>query len=147
MNKLSWKDVEKAADELAAKILASGFVPDCIIGITTGGLIPLYFLANKLDIDSILTVSATSYKEREQKLLSVTYVPDVDMTGKNVLLVDEVAETGASLRGVVEAVQERLHPAQLKTATLATNTKTCTSRPDYTAIEATEWVEFPWEHN
>ena len=69
MKKLSWEQIDKSLEELADKIKASDFKPDYIIGITTGGLIPLYFLAKKLDINSILTVSASSYEKDKQKEL------------------------------------------------------------------------------
>ena len=53
MTKLTWEDIEKMTDELAMKIRAADFKPDYIIGIITGGLIPLYFMARKLDCVSL----------------------------------------------------------------------------------------------
>ncbi len=64
MKKLSWDDIENITDELADKIKTSGFVPDYIIGITIGGLIPLHFLAKKLGgTPNILTISVNSYNK------------------------------------------------------------------------------------
>ena len=82
-------------DELAAKVKESDFAPDYIIGITTGGLIPLYFLSKKLDVENILTISASSYHKEEKGDLRVTYLPNVDLKDKKILLVDEIVETFA----------------------------------------------------
>ena len=79
MKKLSWEDIENIADELSKKILASGFMPDYIIGITTGGLIPLYFMSKKLNVSRILVVSASSYEKEQQKALEISYLPEVDL--------------------------------------------------------------------
>lgn len=40
--KLSWDDIERYSRELAEKITAVGFVPEFVVGITTGGIIPLF---------------------------------------------------------------------------------------------------------
>ena len=146
MKKLSWEQTDKGFEELADKIKASGFKPDYIIGITTGGLIPLYFLAKKLNLDNILTVSASSYEKDKQKKLEITYVPDRDLSNKKVLLVDEIVETGVSLKGVVEALTKKCNIGELKTATLAVNEDTCKFFPDFYAVSVHgEWLVFPWE--
>jgi hypoxanthine phosphoribosyltransferase len=146
MKKLSWDDIEKMTDDLANTIQASGFVPDYCIGITTGGLIPLYFLAKKLDVDNILTVSATSYTGETKGDLHITYLPEIDLTGKKLLIVDEIAETGDTLKNVSQAITEKYIPDSIKTVALVVNTKKCTTRPDFYGKEdASEWLLFPWE--
>lgn len=146
MKKLSWEDIEKITDDLADKIKEVGFEVDYLIGITTGGLIPLYFLAKKLNIKNILTISASSYEKDQQKELKITYLPEVDLSGKKVLLIDEIAETGESLKQISEAVLNKYNPSELKIATLGVNTDKCKFYPDFYIIEEKgEWVVFPWE--
>lgn len=147
MKKLTWEDVEKVADELAGKIKSSGFQPDCIIGITTGGLIPLYFVAKKLgDVDDIYTATADSYDKDRNKNLRILHIPEVDLTGKKVLLVDDIAESGDSLKGVAEAIRKKCKPADLKVAALGVNTDKAQFYPDFYVVEEKgEWVVFPWE--
>jgi len=146
MKKLSWEQIEEVVDELAGKIKASGFQPDYIIGITMGGLIPLYLIAKRLDIDNVLTVSASSYEKDKQKELEITYLPEIDLRGKKVLLVDDIADTGVSLKGVSEAIINKYGLSELKTATLAVNKDRCKFYPDfYAAVEQGEWLVFPWE--
>ena len=146
MRKLSWEQAEKAIEELGDKIKVSGFKPNYIIGITTGGLIPLYFLAKQLDIDNILTVSASSYEKDKRKETVITYLPEIDLKNKKVLLVDEIAETGESLKKMKEAIVKKYKVGEIKTATIGVNKDKCTFEPDYWIItERGGWVVFPWE--
>lgn len=146
--KISWDKFQKATEELADKIKTSGFKLNYIIGIANGGLIPLALLAKRLDIQNILTVSASSYEKREQRGLTITYLPEVDLTGKKILLVDEIAETGTTLKKVSEAIAEKYKAGEIKTATVAINKNKCDFLPDFYVIEsekADDWIVFPWE--
>lgn len=147
MTKLTWDEVEEITDELAEKIKASGFQPDYIIGITDGGLIPLYFLIKKLgDIQNVLTISATSYDKDRKKDLKILYLPQVDLSGKKVLLVDEIVETGDTLKKISDIIINQYQVAELKTVTLGVNTDKCEFYPDFYGIEEKGgWVVFPWE--
>lgn len=143
----SWKEIDAFVDELVAKIKASGFVPDCLIGITTGGLIPLGLLAKKLDINDILTISAGSYNEANQKTgePAVWNLPTSDLGDKKVLIIDEIAETGDTLLVVKKALIEKCHAKDLKTAVLGINKKKCTALPDFYIFAEEQWIVFPWE--
>ena len=147
MKKLSWDDVGKITDELANKIKASGFKPEFIIGIATGGLIPLYFLTKKLDdIDNVLTITATSYDKDRKKDLKILYLPEVDLSGKKVLLVDDISETGDTLKKISEILRDDYKVGELKTATLGVNTEKTRFYPDFYIVEEKGgWVVFPWE--
>ncbi|MDD4351634.1 MAG: phosphoribosyltransferase family protein [Candidatus Gracilibacteria bacterium] len=146
MQKLSWEEVQQAADELAEKIKASAFQPDCIIGITSGGLIPLYFLVKSLKVETVFTVSAKSYEEEGEKKVEISYLPETDLKHKKVLLVDEITESGTSLKAIADAICNKYEPSELKTATLGVNKDKCQFYPDfYVLIEQGEWIVFPWE--
>ena len=147
MAKLSWDDVEKITDQLVEKIKDSSFKPDYIIGITTGGLIPLYFLAKKLDdMDNILTITATSYDKDRKKDLRILYLPKVDLSNKKVLLVDEIAETGDTLKAISDILLNQYKVGELKTVTFGINKDKCKFYPDFYVVEGKgEWLIFPWE--
>ena len=149
MKKLSWEEIDQITDRLVEKIQASGFVPDYIVGVTTGGLIPLYFLAKKLDdIDNILTVSATSYDKDRKKDLKILYLPEINLADKKVLLVDEIAETGDTLKELSKIMMEKYKMSELKIATLGVNTDRCKFYPDFYEVEEKGgWTVFPWEKN
>lgn len=143
--KLSWDKIEQLSKDLAAAIEESGFVPDYLVGITVGGLIPLGLLAEELDIRNVLTVSASSYDGKQQRELKIRYMPEADLSSKKILLVDEVAETGQTLALIAQAMKEKYKPAELRTAALVVNTKTSKFHPDFSALKTEEWLDFPWE--
>lgn len=146
MRKLSWEKIEEAVEELGNKIKDSGFKPDYIIGITTGGIVPLGLLVKQLGLRNILTVSAGSYEKDKQKELSITYMPEIDLSNKKILLVDEIAETGKTLKKISEAVLEKYKAGQIKTAVIVVNKERCIFMPDFFVVEEPkEWVVFPWE--
>ncbi len=145
VTKISWEDIEKAVDEIAAKINQTDFKADYIIGIATGGLVPLGLLDKKLGIKNVLTITARSYTGEKQGQLNVSYLPEIDLRGKKILLVDELADTGETLGQISQLLVEKYQPLQLKTATLAINKKNCKLLPDFFVIGSENFVVFPWE--
>lgn len=144
--KLSWPDVEQAVRQLGERIKVDGFKPDYLVGITVGGLVPLALLAKELDINRIVTVSASSYEKDQPGELNILYLPEVDLSDKKVLLIDEIADTGQTLGRIAEIIREKYRPAELKCAVLAVNIGKCMTRPDYSALAADGWIVFPWEY-
>ena len=142
---LSWQQIEDLSKKLAAEIAESGFRPDYLIGITVGGIIPLALLAEELDISNVITVSATSYEGKERGETKVTYLPEIDLRGKKALLIDEVAETGETLKELSKILLDRYGLSELKTVTVGINRKKCKFLPDFYAIAADGWMVFPWE--
>jgi hypoxanthine phosphoribosyltransferase len=143
--KLSWEETEKLTRELSQKIQAGGFRPDCVLGIATGGLIPLALIAKELNIRNVATLTASSYEKHEQKEISIGNLPSIDLVGKKVLLVDEVAETGETLKKVSELIIEKYKVGELKTATIGLNKEKCKYPPSFVALEKNDWIVFPWE--
>lgn len=146
-NKLSWEQTAELSKKLATTIKESEFEPDYLVGITVGGLIPLGLLAEELDIRNILTVSASSYEGKEQRELEVKYLPNIDLAGKRILLIDEVSETGQTLQHIASLLKEKYQPSELRTATLVVNVKESKFYPDFYSLEAHDWIIFPWEKN
>ncbi len=146
MRNLYWEDIEKATKELADKIRISGFRPEYIIGITAGGLVPLGLLVKQLKIEKILTISAKSYDNKKRKELDVIYLPQIDLSNKKVLLIDEIADTGTTLKEISDIIIKKYKAKELKTATIVVNKSRCKFWPDFSAIiEEKEWIVFPWE--
>lgn len=143
--KISWNEVEQAVENIAGQIKKDGFEADYIIGITTGGIVPLGLLVKELKMEKILTVSARSYEKEKQGNLDITYLPEVNLEGMRILLVDEIADTGETLRQVSQAITARYDVGEIKTASLVVNKKNCNFLPNYFALPVDKWVVFPWD--
>jgi hypothetical protein len=63
--------------------------------------------------------------------------------GLKVLVVDDVSDTGSSLRTAMEHVADR-GASEVRVATLHVKPWT-TFRPDYYAAEVDAWIVYPWE--
>ena len=143
---LSWNDIDTYIGLLTEKIKGSGFVPDYLVGITVGGLAPLALLAKKLRIRDILTISAHSHHGHIQGKLEITNLPNVDIRGKKILLIDEISDTGETLKKVSDIFKNDYGVGELKTATIAINSARCRFIPDFWVYEDDRWIVFPWEN-
>src|SRR3989344_8055303 len=122
---LSWKQLERLVRKLANKIRAGSWKPQCLIGITVGGIIPLPLLADEFGTKNIATVSARSYSKKRQGKLKITALPKISLRGKRVLLVDEIADHGTTLKYISRILNREYKVKELKTATLVVNKKNC----------------------
>lgn len=142
---LSWQDIEDISKDIAAKVINSDFEPDYLIGITTGGLIPLALISKELKNNNILTVTASSYEKDTQGKLTIKYLPEINLSNKKILLVDEISETGSTLATISKALREKCNIGEIKTCTLAVNSEKSLIKPNYYGIEDSAWIVFPWE--
>ena len=144
---ISWNEIEELAQELADAIRASGFNPDYLFGIAVGGLVPLALLSRALKVKNVVTISAHAYEFDSTKRgeLVVTHMPAIDVQGKKVLLIDEIADSGETLTHLARLLRERCNIGELKTATLVVHQEHCKSRPDFFVLATDQWVVFPWE--
>lgn len=145
--KLSWEDIEMLAAQLAREVKVSGFKPDYIVGIAMGGLVPLALVAEKLKIQNAATISARSYDEKTKKRgkLVISHVPRLKASGKKILLIDEIADTGETFRDVSKVLKEKCGSTHIKTAAIVVNTTRCRFPPDFSVMNVDRWVVFPWD--
>lgn len=142
---VSWDEAYSLAKILAHKIKSSGYKPDLVIGIARGGLVPARVVCDFLlqkDLAAIKVehwgIAATLGKAK------LKYPLPVDISGKSILVVDDVADTGDTFSVIMDYIKEK-NPSEVKTAVL--HYKTCsTSIPDYWAQmqEEWKWIIYPW---
>lgn len=143
--KLTWKDIERQSRYLAERIKEENVEFDIIVGMARGGLVPARILSDILDNDEVYTVRVKFYdsigKTAEKPL--VIHHTQFDVAGKNVLLVDDIADTGGSLIAAIEHLKEN----NVGSIFVVTLVKKPTSKfiPDLFAEETNSWVIFPWE--
>lgn len=147
---VSWDEIEDWVDKLCEKIKKS-FRPDIIIGLTRGGWVPARLVCDRLKVKNLLAVKTehwglTATKDGKAKLV---HGINLDITGKNILVIDDITDTGQSLTLVTDHIKEK-SPKELKTATLLHITHSKIA-PDFYAVEVPKeewtWFIFPWNFN
>lgn len=142
---LSWNDIEDLAEKLADSISAS-YKPDVVVGILRGGATVAHLLSDFLDIRTIYPIGCNSYVDVAKRFSVKVYSPLAlsDLSGKRVLLVDDVADEGLTLKAVVEQEIAPKNPLEVKVATLHMK-PWCKFKPDYYVQMTDAWIIYPWE--
>ena len=143
----SWEDAEKSIGSLARKISESGFTPDTLVAISRGGLVPARLLSDVLDIPNLYTIRISFYSSVgvKKEKPEVTQPLSADLSGKNVLLVDDISDSGKSLSLALEYLKP-LNPARVKTATIHFKPDSLL-KPDFFHSTTESWIIYPWERN
>jgi hypoxanthine phosphoribosyltransferase len=112
---LSWDDVNNLVDKLCEKIITELPNIDSIYGIKRGGMIPAVMISHKLGL------------------------PWSDVMLPNTLVIDDIADTGTTLKKTVGCY----------TAVLHYKPHTSCYIPNLWAYvhEGDEWILYPWERN
>lgn len=140
---VSWTEYHSLAQSLAAKILDSKHAPDHIVAIARGGLTLGHILSDFLRIP-IATITIQSYVDiQTQGSLIISEELRTPVKGKNVLLVDDVSDTGKTLIRAIAYLKE-FEPASVVSATLFYKPHS-EIKPDYYAEETAKWILFPYE--
>lgn len=142
---LSWRDIEDLVERLADSISAS-YKPDVVVGILRGGATVAHLLSDFLNIRTIYPIGCNSYVDVAKRFGVKVYSPLAlsDLTGKRVLLVDDVADEGLTLEAVVEQEIASKSPLEVKVATLHMK-PWCKFKPDYYVQVTDAWIIYPWE--
>ena len=141
----SWHDVQLLAEEVAAKIRDSGYAPDIIVAVSRGGFDHARILCDQLEVRRLASVQIEYYDGVNEKKDTprIVYPLNADITGMRALVVDDVSDTGTSLRAAKDHVESK-GASMVRVATLHTKPWT-TYRPDYHAAETDAWIVYPWE--
>jgi len=141
---LSWDHVYELLIELAKKVNESEFNPDVIVGISRGGLIPLRILSDLIDNPNLASIRVKFYLNINKTIREpvITQQISAPVEGKTLLIVDDVADTGESLRLVYEKLYRKTKGT--KTMTLFYKPGSCIE-PDFYARKTSAWIIFPWE--
>jgi len=142
----NWDDMYDYSRVLAGKIRADKFKPDAIIAIARGGYVPARNLCDQLGVTDLLSLKVDHWgvtATRDQQGARLRYPFTANLKGKNVLLVDDIADTGESFKTALP-VLKALKPKALRTAALFM-LETSKYEPDYFASKREwAWMVFPW---
>ncbi len=140
-----WDQIYSMLLDLAEKVRDSGYEPQVIVGVSRGGWPPARIMSDLLQNSNLANIKVEFYKDigvRTEKP-RITQPVTSDVTGKRVLVVDDVSDTGHSLRVVVNHLR-RKGVRDIKVCTLYLKPKSV-FKPDFFARVTRKWVIFPWE--
>lgn len=141
----SWEQIYEALLNLANRIRENDFKPDVIVGVSRGGWPPARIMSDLLENPELANVRAEFYlgvaKTKGDPV--ITQPVSTSVIGKKVLIVDEVADTGKSLRLVKSHLEEQ-GATEVKIMTIYYKPWSIVF-PDWYAKETSRWIVFPWE--
>jgi hypoxanthine phosphoribosyltransferase len=141
----SWDQIYEMLLSLAERIGKSRFKPDIVLAVSRGGWIPARVLCDLQGDPNLADVGVEFYfgvAEAEDEPTLVRPA-SVSLEDRKVLIVDEVADTGKSLKLVKEHVTDR-GAKEVKVAVIYSKPHSIV-KPDFFARETSSWIVFPWE--
>ena len=165
MNKIyyTWRDVEHYTQEILRQICSDSWRPDYVVGLTRGGLVPANLISQYLGCRmETLKVSLRDDTECESNLWMAEDAFGHNMEHpKNILIVDDINDTGATLNYIREDWPSGCFPdnprwtevwgSNVRVAVLVDNESSKSEVPvSYSAVdinkaEQDSWIVFPWE--
>jgi uncharacterized protein len=141
----SWDRVYEMLIDIAFRIRSSGFKPDYIVGVSRGGWAPGRILSDLLENAHTLNIKIEFYMGIGKTARNPVVVQPLveDLTGKNVLVVDDVSDTGRSMKVAMDHMIGK-GAAGAKTATVYYKPQSI-FKPDFFAESTSDWIIFPWE--
>jgi hypoxanthine phosphoribosyltransferase len=143
--RLSYEQFGRAVRELAQSVKDSGYEPDIVLSIARGGLLIGGALGYALGVKNNFTISVEFYTGVDERLTLPVVLPPVpnkvDLTGLKVLVADDVADTGATLKLVREFCGGYVQ--EVRSAVLYEKSHSA-EKPDYAWRHTNLWIEFPW---
>lgn len=147
---LTWEKIENMCIQIVEQIKNKNIKIDKIIAISRGGLIPGRIISGILNNSNLSTIRVTFYTKPGVAKDKPHLAEDLstDVTNKNILVVDDVVESGKTLSLTYNYLMERGAKKVFTAALLdkKVDGKVKLMSPDFFAerIE-NKWIVYPWE--
>jgi hypoxanthine phosphoribosyltransferase len=141
----SWDEIYDLMVSLGRKIKESKFKPDVIVGVSRGGWPPARIMSDLLNNPNLANMKVEFYKDIgvPSKSPRITQPVTSDVQNKKVLVVDDVADSGLSLRAVRNHLRWK-GTEEIRVCTIYYKPHSIYI-PDYFAKRTSSWIIFPWE--
>ncbi len=143
--RLGWQDVERACREIAEEIRSRKLDGHMLVGISRGGLVPLRLISDYTASRRVSTLGVRFYEDlgRTAEEPEVFFPVQGDVSGRGVILVDDISDTGQSLIAAKKHLFDK-GASEIVVATVCKKPHTKFD-PDICTFETPRWVIFPWE--
>ncbi|MFW9986632.1 MAG: phosphoribosyltransferase [Candidatus Odinarchaeota archaeon] len=142
---IDWNQIYELCLKVYRQVRENGYIPDVIVGVARGGWVPARILADFFVTSHTANVKVEFY----QGIYETIETPHISqpISGeprwKRVLLVDDISDTGSSLKAVIEHL-ERYKVAELRSVCLHVKPWT-EPLPNFYVKSTDAWVIYPWE--
>lgn len=165
--RIDYLEYKGIVQNICRDISASGWQPDYVVGITRGGLTPAVMISQYFDIPcNTLKIQLRDGEECETNCWMAEDAfgyngPLDEPAAKNILIVDDINDSGATLNWLMEDWQSSCLPSDarwqhtwgqnVKFAVIVDNLASkCNVKMDFVGYEINKaeediWVEFPYE--
>lgn len=142
MKYYSYDEFKNDYKELSKKMEDEKF--DTIIAVARGGMMLGQYLSYALNVRDLQSLRVISYNHQE-KLQNIELFENVKIRdGAHVLIVDDIIDSGDTLRSILDDLQNRYKNTTFKSASIFYK-QSASVQPDFAIKEALEWIEFFWE--
>lgn len=142
---LTWEGFGAATRELAQTIVDSGFVPEIVIAVARGGMIPGGALTYAIGVKLTDAINVEFYtdiaKTLPDPILLAPLLDTESIKDKRLLVVDDVVDSGRTMELVIDLLKS--YGADVRSAVLYTK-PTTVIQPDYSWRNTDRWIAFPW---
>jgi len=143
----NWDYIYDLCREVSDDVKAADFEPDVTVALARGGWFAGRVLCDFLGLDDLASLKMEHYVGTAEKAGEPTVrypMPEGSVEGKDVLIIDDIADTGGSIHRAHEYVTDR-DPGEVRTATLQL-LGTSEFQPDFVGERLDEWawIVYPW---
>lgn len=119
---------------------------EAIVTVARGGFTLSHAISEGLDIRDVQSIRTELY-DKSLKRDNITIFAKCQFKGiKRVLVVDDISDSGETLKSVMSYLAEEFKGIEFKSATLFYK-KTSAYEPDFWINEADDWIDFFWERD
>jgi hypoxanthine phosphoribosyltransferase len=141
---MSWEMFGEASRDLS-QMVADDYEPDMILSIARGGLLIGGAMGYALSVKNVYTMNVEFYTGVDERLEVPRILPPapdfVDVSHARILIADDVADTGHTLRSVQQFCEGKV--AEVRTAVLYEKSHSVV-KCDYVWKRTDLWINFPW---
>jgi len=155
----TWQDVENQTQEILRQLQRDAWLPDYVVGLTRGGLVPATLISQYLECP--MECLKVSLRDDNSQPESNLWMSEDAFEQKRILIVDDINDSGATLNWIREDWQSSNLPDNpkwqeiwgntVRVATLVDNESSASELTvSYSAVDLNKaeedcWIVFPWE--